>query len=88
MTNPNDALRDRILGYLYAVHSRARSPKSAAVGIKEPRVTPKPFSYRQRLVASDLDCLVQKRWATEVIEKGALRMGGTADLRTTEEDEQ
>jgi len=35
MNNSNDKIRDAILRYLYDVHKRARSPKSAGQGIRD-----------------------------------------------------
>lgn len=69
MSNPNDAIRDAILRYLYGVHQKARSPKSVAQGIRAITSGMKPLGYKQQQIASNLDYLVQKGWVREVIEE-------------------
>lgn len=66
MTNPNDAIRDKVLRHLYSIHAKSRSPKSAGVGIRDLVSAMKPL--RQHEVSSNLDYLVQKGWVTEVVE--------------------
>ena len=66
--NPNDSVRDAVLRELNAVHQKARSPKSASVGIRDLTTRLKPHGYKQQAVASNLDYLVQKGWAREVRE--------------------
>jgi|SRR5579884_1328172 hypothetical protein len=68
MSNPNDQIRDAILRHLYTVHRRARSPKSAAIGIRDLAAALKPNGYKQQEVASNLDYLIQKEWIREVVE--------------------
>lgn len=69
MPNPHDVVRDAILRHLYAVHSKARSPKTAGLKITELTQSLKPQGFKQQEVASNLDYLVQKGWVREVIEK-------------------
>ncbi len=69
MTNPNDTIRDAILRHLYAVHKKARSPRSAALLISELTKALKPLGYKQQEIASNLDYLVQKGWVREVVEE-------------------
>lgn len=69
MANPNDIVRDAILRYLYERHRRAKSPKSAGVGIRDIQKAMKDeHGYKQQEVASNLDYLIQKAWVREVIE--------------------
>ena len=68
MANPNDVVRDVILRHLYLVHSKARSPKSAGLMIRELAQVLKPNGFKQQEVASNLDYLVQKGWVREVVE--------------------
>lgn len=69
MANPNDIVRDAILRYLYQRHRRAKSPKSAGLGIRDIQKAMKgEHGYTQQDVASNLDYLVQKGWVREVIE--------------------
>lgn len=67
MTNPNDGIRDAVLRHLYMLHGKARSPKSAAKGIKEITSGMKALGLKQQEVASNLDYLIQKGWITEVV---------------------
>jgi hypothetical protein len=66
--NPNDAIRDAILRHLYAHHQKAKSPKSAAIGVRDLQAEMKAQGFKQQVVASNLDYLVQKGWVREVIE--------------------
>lgn len=68
MSNPNDEIRDAILRHLYQVHRKAKSPKSAGIGIRDLAAGLKPKGYKQQEVASNLDYLIQKKWACEVLE--------------------
>lgn len=68
MANPNDVVRDAILRHLYLVHSKARSPKTAGLMIRELTQALKPKGFKQQEVASNLDYLVQKGWVREVVE--------------------
>jgi hypothetical protein len=69
MTNPNDAIRDVILRHLYSVHKKARSPRTAGLTITELSKALKAQGIKLQDVASNLDYLVQKGWAREVIEQ-------------------
>jgi hypothetical protein len=67
--NPNDEIRDAILRHLYEVHQKAKSPKSAGISIRDLQKDLKVSTgYKQQQVASNLDYLIQKEWAIEVIE--------------------
>lgn len=63
--NPNDLIRDAILRQLYAIHTNAKSPKSAGAKIRDLQKTLKGQGYKQQEVASNLDYLIQKGWAVE-----------------------
>src|SRR5213596_201321 len=63
--NPNDASRDAILRHLYAVHEKAKSPRSAAVKISELQKALRPSGLKQQDVGRNLDYLVQKGWVRE-----------------------
>jgi len=67
-SNPNDRIRDTILRRLYEVHEKAKSPKSAAIGIRDLCSALKPLGYKQQEVASNLDYLLQKGWVRDVVE--------------------
>ena len=86
MANPNDSARDAVLRHLYAVHQKARSPKTAGLLISELVRALKPDGYKQQEIASNLDYLVQKGWVREVIEQRSFttRRGTTqsAERRT------
>ena len=69
MTNPKDIIRDAILRYLYTVHQKARSPKTAGQGIRDIMSGMKKFGYKQQEIASNLDYLIQKGWIREIVEK-------------------
>ena len=69
MGNPNDLTRDAILRHLYAVHQKARSPRSAAVLVSELTKALKTEGFKQQDVASNLDYLVQKGWVRQVVEE-------------------
>jgi len=66
--NPSDQIRDAILRHLQAVHKKARSPRSAAVLMRDLTSAMKAKGYKQQEVASNLDYLVQKGWVREVVE--------------------
>lgn len=68
-SNPNDAARDAILRHLYSIHTKARSPRSTAILVRDLAAALKPQGFRQQQVASNLDYLVQKRWVTEVVDQ-------------------
>jgi len=81
MANPNDAVREAILKCLYDIHQKARSPKSAAIGIRELQRYLRPLGYKQQEVASNLDYLLQKGWVKEVISPSTYTTpGGTRRL--------
>jgi hypothetical protein len=67
--NPKDAIRDAILRALYSTHERAKSPRSASIGVRDLQATLKPLGFKQQEVASNLDYLIQKGWAREVVEE-------------------
>lgn len=67
--NPNDSVRDAILRELYAIHEKAKSPRSASVGVRELQALLRPRGFKQSEVASNLDYLIQKGWVRDVIEE-------------------
>lgn len=76
--NENDVARDAILRTLESVHRRARSPRSAAIGIRDLQALLKRQGFRQQGVAANLDYLVQKGWVREVVvERTFTTAGGT-----------
>ena len=65
--NPDDLIRDAILRHLYAVHQKAKSPNSAAIGVRDLQsALKKAHGLKQQEVASNLDYLVQKTWVREI----------------------
>jgi hypothetical protein len=65
--NYDDQIRDAILRQLFDVHKNAKSPKKAAIGIRELQSALKAeHGFKQQEVASNLDYLVQKGWVAEV----------------------
>lgn len=83
MSNPNDHIRDAILRYLYGVHKKARSPKTAAQGIRDIAKGMKHLGYKQQELASNLDYLIQKGWVRELIEQRSF----TTERGTTQNSE-
>jgi hypothetical protein len=83
MLNPHDATRDAILRQLYVTHEKARSPKTSGLRIMELAQALKPAGLKLQEVASNLDYLVQKGWAREIIEKRSF----TTPRGTTQEAE-
>ena len=83
MSNPNDIIRDAILRYLYRVHKKARSPKTAAQGIRDIAKGMKQFGYKLQEMASNLDYLIQKGWVREVVEQRTF----TTERGTTQNSE-
>ena len=83
MSNPNDVIRDAILRYLYGIHKKARSPKTAAHGIRDITTGMKKFGYKQQEIASNLDYLIQKGWVREVVEQRTF----TTERGTTQNSE-
>jgi hypothetical protein len=69
VANPNDAIRDALLRFLYQRHQQAKSPKSAGVKIRDiQRAMRETHGHKQQEVASNLDYLIQKGWVREVVE--------------------
>jgi hypothetical protein len=66
--NENDVIRDAILRHLYAVHQKAKSPRSAGIKISDLNKAMRPLGYKQQQVAHNLDYLIQKGWAREDVE--------------------
>ena len=67
MTSENDVIRDAILRYLAEVHRKAKSPRSAGVGIRDLHAAMKSkYGFKQNDVGSNLDYLVQRKWAVQV----------------------
>jgi len=69
MKNPNDIIRETILHYLYELHQKARSLKSAATNISALKKAMKQKSISQQDVVANLDYLIQKGWVKPVIEQ-------------------
>jgi hypothetical protein len=69
MSNLNDEVRDAILRQLHAVHSNARSPKTAGILPSDLARRLKPHGFKQQQIGGNLDYLVQKGWVKEVREK-------------------
>lgn len=67
MSNPNDAIRDAILRYLYGLHHTAKGPKGVGTQIRELWAAMKKLGVTQAAVNSNLDYLVQKGWVREVV---------------------
>jgi len=64
----DDAVRDALLRYLLSVHRKAKSPRSAGIGIRDLQKAMKVKSgIKQQVVGSNLDYLVQKGWVKEVV---------------------
>ena len=80
MGNPNDEIRDAVLRHLYEIHQRARSPKSAAIGIQKIQKALRPRGYKQQEVASNLDYLVQKGWVAEIVTERTFTTKGGATV--------
>jgi hypothetical protein len=57
-----------VLRELYAVHERAKSPRSAGIKIRDLQKRLRPAGYKQHEVASNLDYLIQKGWAVKEVE--------------------
>ena len=69
MPNPNDDVRDAILRHAYEVNQRSRSPRKAAIGIRDLNKAMKSkHGYKQQDVSSNLVYLIEKGWITETTE--------------------
>lgn len=69
MAATDDEIRDTILRHLLEVHENSKSPRSAAVGIRDLQSALKrKAGYKQQEASSNLDYLVQKGWVREVRE--------------------
>src|SRR5947199_3055753 len=77
--HPSDEVRDAVLRNLYEVHRRAKSPRSASIGIQDlQKALRLKHGYKQQEVASELDYLLQKGWAVEVVRERTFQTpGGT-----------
>jgi hypothetical protein len=83
MANPNDIIRDSILRHLYKLHQKARGISSVGTGIRDLWSAMKKLGYNQAEVNSNLDYLIQKEWAREVVQKRKF----TTPRGTTQETE-
>jgi len=69
MKNPNDVIRETILSYLYELHQKARSLKSASTNIRDLKRAMKQENISQQEVIANLDYLIQKDWVKAEIEQ-------------------
>jgi len=65
----NDEIRKIILEYLYGVHGKARSLKSARVSIGRLKRDLKRFGLKEREIVSNLDYLIQSGWVAVEVEE-------------------
>jgi hypothetical protein len=73
-SNPNDQIRGEILQYLYDIHSKSRSPKTASAKISEINQGMKTtYGYKQNQVSCNLDYLVQEKYVVENREPRSFR---------------
>jgi len=78
LANPNDTVRDAILRHLYDLHRKARGLKGVASKIRDLQSAMKKLGIAQAQVNSNLDYLLQKGWAREVVTSQTFRTpGGT-----------
>lgn len=84
MANPNDAIRDAILRHMYDVNRQSRSPKKAAIGIRDLNKGMKAkHGYKQQEVSSNLIYLIEIGWVSESLEQSSFSTPGGA-VRTQE----
>lgn len=74
--NPNDEMREAILGLLYSIHQRARGIRSTGIGISKIRRALKKHGFKGREVVSNLDYLIQTKWVVREVEEYPLKRGG------------
>lgn len=65
----NDEIRKTILGYLYGIHKKARSLKSAHVPIGKLKKDLKRLGLKEREIVSNLDYLIQSGWVAVEVEE-------------------
>jgi hypothetical protein len=58
----DDEIREAILGYLYNIHRRARSLKSARVSISQLKRSLKNLGLKEQEIVRNLDYLIQSGW--------------------------
>lgn len=76
--NPNDEIRDAILRHLYMVHSKASSPRSAAIKVSALHKAMKDLDYKRTQVGGNLAYLIDAGFVTHVIEERSYpTKGGT-----------
>ena len=57
--NPNDEIRNAILRYLYEVHEKASSPKTAALKISQLQKAMKERAgYKRNVIGGNLDIMI------------------------------
>jgi hypothetical protein len=74
--NPNDQIREAILGFLYSIHQKARGVKSTSIGISKIKQALKKQGFKSQKVVSNLDYLVQTKWVIKEVEEYSLKRGG------------
>lgn len=82
--NENDRVRDLILRHLYEVHKKAKGMKGVAIGIRDLQSAMKKVGVKQADVNANLDYLIQKGWAKDVVSKRSF----TTKRGTTQDSEQ
>ena len=76
--NPNDAVRDAILRFLYDKSQSASSPTTACVLVSEIQKAMKAdHGIKRNRVGGNLDYLIQKGWVVEVLEQREVQTGRT-----------
>jgi hypothetical protein len=74
--NPNDKIREAILGLLYSIHQKARGIKSTSIGISKIKQALKKQGFKGQEVVSNLDYLVQTKWVVREVEEYPLKRSG------------
>jgi len=73
--NPNDEIREAILGLLYSIHQRARGIRSTSIGISKIKQALKKQRFKGPEVVSNLDYLIQTKWVIREVEEFPLERG-------------
>lgn len=76
--NPNDKIREAILSLLYSVHQNAQGMSSTGIGISKLKQALKKQGFKRQEVVSNLDYLIQVKWAIKEVDEYPLTRGGVS----------
>jgi len=79
--NPDDAIRDKILRFLYERHKTSKGIGKIPIGIRDLQSAMKKlYELKQPEVSSNLDYLIQVSWVKNVVKERSFKTAGGMEL--------